>query len=152
MSELVRGSSVPLFDRFAPPEGPGGTGAFLLTPEQLEASIARDLARLFNSRSRVSLSEMDASTGTVIDYGIPDFSALSARRGEDCELLQRALAQAVGFYEPRLRAVKVKVGPVADRGDVAAVTISGDMTIGMVHQRVSFALNLNPSRDVAGTT
>jgi type VI secretion system protein ImpF len=149
MSELVRGSSVPLFDRLSSSEGPGGIGAFLLLPEQLEASIAQELARLFNSRSRLSLSELDRSTGTVIDYGIPDFSALSPRRGEDREALERALAMSIGFFEPRLKNVRVLVEPVPDRGDVAAVTISGDMTIGLQHQRVSFALNLNPSQDVA---
>ena len=44
MSELVRGSSVPLFDRLASSEAPGGVGAFLLLPEHLEASIARELS------------------------------------------------------------------------------------------------------------
>ena len=148
MSELVRGSSVPLFDRLSS-ETPGGTGAFLLMPEQMEASIARELARLFNSRSRLSLTEMPHSSGTVIDYGLPDWSALSPRRGEDREALEQALTRAVGFYEPRLKNVKVKVEPVADRGDVAAVTLTGDMTIGITQQRVSFSLNLNPSHDVA---
>ena len=151
MSELVRGSSVPLFDRLSSNEGPGGIGAFLLLPEQLEASIARELARLFNTRNRLSLSEHGSSTGTVIDYGIPDFSALSPRRGEDRDKLESALLAAVNFYEPRLKNVKVKVEAVADRGDVAAVTLSGDMTIGLQHQRVSFSLNLNPSQDVART-
>jgi type VI secretion system protein ImpF len=149
MSELVRGSSVPLFDRLSSSEGPGGIGAFLLLPEQLQASIARELARLFNTRSRLGLSEYAQGSGTVIDYGIPDFSALSPRRGEDREALEAALVQAVRHYEPRLQNVKIRIEAVPERGDVAAATVSGDVSIGLQHQRVSFSMNLNPSQDVA---
>lgn len=152
MTELVRGSSVPLFDRLALHEGADGTGAFLLSPQQMEASVARELARLFNTRSRLALSQMDQSTGTVIDYGVPDFSALSPRRGEDRALLERALQQAITDFEPRLSSVKVKVEPVPDRGDVAAVVVSADMAVGLQQQRVSFSLNLNPSQDAARAT
>ena len=147
MSELVRGSLVPLFDRFVPSEGAGGAGAFILLPEQLTASIARDLGRLFNTRNRLGLSEIDSSTGTVVDYGIPDFSALSPRSEEDRRLLQKALLKSISFYEPRLKNVAVKVEEVEQRGDSAAVTVSGDITIGLHHERVSFSLSLNPSQD-----
>jgi type VI secretion system protein ImpF len=147
MSELVRGSSVPLFDRLASSEAPGGVGAFLLLPEHLEASVARELSRLFNTRSRIAPSAMSESTGTAIDYGIPDFSALSPRNDEDRALIEKALAQAVGFYEPRLRNVGVKVSEVPGRGDTAIAAVSGDLTIGLKPQRVSFALDLNPARD-----
>jgi type VI secretion system protein ImpF len=149
MSELVRGSSVPLFDRLASSEGPVGAGAFLLLPEHLEASVARELSRLFNTRSRIAPSAMSESTGTAIDYGIPDFSALSPRNDEDRVVIEKALVQAIRFYEPRMRNVAVKVSEVAGRGDGALATISGDLTIGLKPQRVSFALNLNPSRDDA---
>ena len=147
MSELVRGSSVPLFDRLASSEAPGGVGAFLLLPEHLEASIARELSRLFNTRCRLSPSEMGESTGTAIDYGIPDFSALSPRNEEDRAAIEKSLVQAVGFYEPRMSNVAVKVSEVAGRGDRAIATVSGDVRIGLKAQRVSFALNMNPSRD-----
>lgn len=149
MSELVRGSSVPLFDRLASSEGPGGAGAFLLLPEQLEASVARELSRLFNTRCRLAPSAISESTGTTIDYGIPDFSAMSPRNDEDRELIEKGLMQAIGFYEPRMSNVVVKLSELAGRSDGAVATISGDLTIGLKPQRVSFSLNLNPSRDDA---
>jgi type VI secretion system protein ImpF len=152
MTELVRGSSVPLFDRLAQQEGPEGTGAFLLSPDQMQASVARELARLFNTRSRLALSDIARSTGTVIDYGVPDFSALSPRRGEDRELLERALVQAITQFEPRLTHVRVKVDAVPERGDVAAVVVSADMAVGLQAQRVSFSLNLNPSQDATSAS
>ena len=149
MSELVRGSSVPLFDRLASQEAPGGVGAFLLLPEHVEASIARELSRLSNTRCRLAPSEMGQSTGTTIDYGIPDFSAMSPRNDEDRTLIEKALVQAVGFFEPRMRNVAVKVSEIEGRGDTATATVSGDVTIGMKPQRVSFSLNMNPSRDAS---
>src|SRR4051812_39205995 len=100
MSELIRGSSVPLFDRLAFSESAGGAGVTLLSPEDLEASIARELSRLFNTRSRVPASRMAESTGTSIDYGIPDISSLSPRRDDDRELMEKALAMAITFFEP----------------------------------------------------
>ena len=152
MSELVRGSSVPLFDRLSSHESPGNAGAFLLAPDQLEASLARELSRLFNTRCRLMPSQYKESTGTVIDYGIPDFSAMSPRRGEDRELLEAALAHAVGFFEPRMSKVVVKVSAIPERGDAATATVSGDVMIGLKPQRMSFSLNLNPSPTGANQT
>ncbi|MBI2771768.1 MAG: type VI secretion system baseplate subunit TssE [Burkholderiales bacterium] len=140
---------MPLFDRLSSSESLGSAGAYLLSPEQLEASIARELSRLFNTRCRLMPSQYKESTGTVIDYGIPDFSALSPRRGEDRELLESALTRAVSFYETRLANVSVKVASVPQRGDTAIATVSGDVMIGLKAQRMSFALNLNPSQDDA---
>ena len=149
MSELVRGSSVPLFDRLAAGDATGSSASWLLLPEQLQASIGRELSRLFNTRSRLAPSEFHQNSGTVIDYGVPDFSALYARRGDDAELLESALAQAVALFEPRLSNVSVKVQGMANRADAAAVTVGGDVMIGLKAQRVSFELEMNPSTDAA---
>lgn len=145
MSELVRGSSVPLFDRLAGGAAANENASWLLLPEQLQASISRELSRLFNTRSRLPPSEFHNNSGTVIDYGVPDFSALYARRGDDVALLESALAQAVTLFEPRIQNVSVKVQSVADRADAAFVQVAGDVTIGLKPQRVSFELEMNPS-------
>ena len=145
MSELVRGSSVPLFDRLATGDATSSNASWLLLPEQLQASIGRELSRLFNTRSRLPPSEFHQNSGTVIDYGVPDFSALYARRGDDVELLESALAQAVTLFEPRLTNVSVKVQALVNRADAATVTVGADVTIGLKAQRVSFELEMNPS-------
>ena len=147
MSELVRGSSVPLFDRLAAGDVTSSNASWLLLPEQLQASIGRELSRLFNTRSRLSPSEFHQNSGTVIDYGVPDFSALYARRGDDVELLESALAQAVTLFEPRLANVSVKVQALVNRADAATVTVGGEVMIGLKAQRVSFELEMNPSTD-----
>jgi len=149
MSELVRGSSVPLFDRLAAGDTASSNASWLLLPEQLQASIGKELSRLFNTRSRLPPSEFHQNSGTVIDYGVPDFSALYARRGDDVELLESALAQAVTLFEPRLTNVSVKVQALVNRADAATVTVGGDVMIGLKAQRVSFELEMNPSSNTA---
>jgi len=117
----------------------------MLLPEQLQASIGAELSRLFNTRSRLGPSQYQDSTGTVIDYGIPDFSALSPRRGDDMHLLEVTLKQAINFYEPRLSNVSVAVIGVPQRADAAAVRVEGDVMVGLKAQRVSFDLQVGPS-------
>src|SRR4051794_23912788 len=101
MSELVRGSSVPLFDRLSSAGEVSVTSRQLFTPEQLEMSIGRELSRLMNTRSRLTISEFAENGGTTLDYGVPDISALSPKSDADLDLLQATVRQAVIFYEPR---------------------------------------------------
>lgn len=144
MSELVRGSSVPLFDRLSSLEGAVGNRNQLLTPEQLEASIGRELSRLMNTRSRLSPTEFAASTGTTIDYGIPDISALSPKSHTDLELLQSTIGQAVRYYEPRLKDVTVKAFPADNPGAAASLVIGGTVMIGLKLRQLNFELQLDP--------
>jgi len=143
MSELVRGSSIPLFDRLSSLEGAGGNRHQLLTPEQLEVSIGRELSRLMNTRSRLKPSEYAASTGTTLDYGIPDISALSPKSHPDLDLLQATIRQAVNHYEPRLRDVTVKAFPATRGGGGATLLIGGTVTIDLKLRHLNFELQLD---------
>jgi len=142
MSNLVRGAAIPLFDKLSAAEAGATSDFFLLSPEQLHASIGRELFCLLNTRSRLMPSRFGESTGTSIDYGIPDFSALSPQRGEDIELIEAGIRQAIGHYETRLGNVSVKVSEGHSRGDPAAVMIGGDVRIGLNVRRLSFQLQL----------
>jgi type VI secretion system protein ImpF len=139
MAELVRGTGVPLFDRLSQTDGVAQ--GQLLTPQQLELSIARELSRMLNTRSRLSVDAFSSASGTL-DYGIPDVSSLSPRSQQDMERLQVAVAHAVRCYEPRLKNVKVKAFSVT-AGQAAAMVISGDVTIQMKLQPLSFELQLD---------
>jgi type VI secretion system protein ImpF len=144
MSELVRGSSVPLFDRLSSAGDPVASRHQLFTPEQLEASIGRELSRLLNTRSRLSLNEFSAAGGTTLDYGIPDTSALSPKSQQDLERLQSAVSQAVIFYEPRLKDVTVKAFPSRRAGAAATLLIAGTVMIGLKLRQLNFELQLDP--------
>lgn len=142
MSNLVRGAAVPLFDKLLV-HTEGETGDFfLLSPTQLHASIGRELSRLLNTRSRLMPSQYALTTGTSIDYGIPDFSALSSQRQEDLELMAAGIHLAIGHYETRLKNVSVKVAEAPMRGNPTVVQIGGDVTIGLHVKRLSFELQL----------
>jgi type VI secretion system protein ImpF len=143
MSELVRGASVPLFDRLSSRHEASGDMHQLLSPEELQASIGRELSRLMNTRSRLTPAEFLQGTGTAIDYGIPDFLALSARSQAQAELLQSTVALAVGQYEPRLKDVTVKVFPGAGPGNSATLVIGGTVKIGMKLRQLNFELQLD---------
>lgn len=139
MAELTRGAIAPLFDRltgFSAKEGRHSS------PSEVEASIARELARLFNTRSGLTLDAYINNELTVIDYGVPDFGGLSPSSQTDIHCLQSVIAKAVQCFEPRLHGVTVQVLAGQIRKPVA-VAISGSVTIRMKSIPLSFNLQLD---------
>jgi type VI secretion system protein ImpF len=96
-----------------------------------------------NTRSRLTPTEFLLGTGTAIDYGIPDFLALSARSQADTDLLQSVVALAVKQYEPRLKGTTVKVLPAVKAGNGATLMIGGTVNIGMKLRQLNFELQLD---------
>ena len=141
MAELIRGASVPLFDRLL--SAAAVQGGQVMTPAQLELSIGRELSRLMNTRSRLLLQDFLAIDGTTLDYGIPDFSALSSRSQPDLDLLQAAIAKAIALFEPRLKNVTVTAAS-SPTNAATYVAITGAVTIDMKLRQLSFDLQLDP--------
>ena len=145
MAELVLGSPVPLFDRLGGLDAlTGGVGA-LLSPEQLQWSIGRELASLLNTRSVHTVAEFMLCAGTTIDYGVPDFGHLSAHSQQDLEQLERIVKKAIGFFEPRLREVQVHAALAVGDAFSPSLAISGLVNIGMKLKQLNFELQLDPS-------
>ena len=142
MEELVRGVPVPLFDRLSLAGAASETRHQLLSAAQLEDSIGRSLFSLLNTRSRLGLSEFSSSTGTTLDYGIPDISALSTVTSADLELLQSTVGQAICHYETRLKDVSIKALPAIKPGGGALLLISGTVTIDLKFRQLNFQLQL----------
>jgi type VI secretion system lysozyme-like protein len=82
-----------------------------LTLPELRASVRREVERLLNTRCPYSAAELEGRDRTVLDYGMPDFSALSPQRAEDRQRLAEQITQAITAFEPRLRQVRVTVEP-----------------------------------------
>jgi type VI secretion system protein ImpF len=138
MPAIASGSPMPLFDRLA-----ANGEAQLPGADALRASIARELARLLNTRSRLTFDEFAESDGSVIDYGVPDFSDRSLQSGPDRDGIAAAIARAIALFEPRL--VDVKVGfafPAASAGR-AILTINAQMRAGQSVTHVAFELAAN---------
>lgn len=150
MSDLIRSAPLPLFDRLCwTDEAQGAT----LDSLGLKASIGRELSRLFNTRSKLTFAEFsncfETHSGTVIDYGVPDFTALSPRSGDDLEVLQNALQQAIKMFEPRLMHTQVKVfsrpvdsGNSVHFGNVQAHIVAA-VQMGLTLRRIELDMNLS---------
>lgn len=107
-------------------------------------SIGRELSRLMNTRSRLTIAEFAGNGGTTLDYGVPDISALSPKSDADLDLLQATVRQAVIFYEPRLKDVTIKAFRSADSGNSATLLIGGTVTVDLKLRQLNFELQLDP--------
>lgn len=70
----------------------------------VQQSVRRDLQDLLNTRYRCvawppELNELDDS---LINYGIPDFTASSLNATADSDILIQAIGKAIRLFEPRL--------------------------------------------------
>ncbi len=116
--------------------------------EELRESVRREVGRLLNTRCPVP----EERNGTVIDYGIPEFSWMSASSGDDRRQLANTIARKVTTFEPRLEQVRVRLE--CDSADPRALigTIEGVLVVESIREAVSFPLliqNKNGEVDVA---
>jgi type VI secretion system protein ImpF len=153
MSFLFPGGALPLFDKLdehltvAPNETDQA-----LSADGLEASVARELSRLTNSRSRIPLSEFQETTLTVLDYGIPDTLALSALSDRDKTVISQALEHAIAAFEPRLTQVEVTVLPGATDKTMARYVIAANLRIAHTVRRINFRIDTGESASVHATS
>lgn len=80
----------------------------------IQQSVRRDLEALLNTRYRCvawppEFAEIDES---LINYGIPDFTAASLNAAEDSDILIEAIQKAIRLFETRL--VDVRVTPITN--------------------------------------
>ena len=140
---------VPLLERLA-----NDAEASLAGQDALVNSIANELMRLMNTRSHLTMAAFGESDGTVVDYGVPDFSERALRSGEDREVIAAAIGRAVTMFEPRLTHVKVSFSHPAEHERFVVLTIAGMIKAGLSVEHVSFELETvgrdASDRDAAG--
>ena len=79
---------------------------------EYKASIVRDLEVLVNTRQSLvaeHINEFSQLGGTILDYGMPDFTSKSALDPHDRSLIQRQLQKAISGGDRRFRSVKVQL-------------------------------------------
>ena len=135
MPATSRGSVMPLFDRLAASGETQFPGRNVL-----RHSVARDLGRLLNTRSRLTFEAFGATDGSVIDYGVPDFSERSMRSGGDRDAIAAAIRHAIQLFEPRLTNVTVSFAFPSDRAPDAILLIGGQIREGTGVDHVAFEL------------
>jgi type VI secretion system lysozyme-like protein len=115
----------------------------ILNREQLKASVRRELERLLNTRCSLPLHGFGEVERSVVNYGIPDFSSLSAQNADDHALIASIVGQTITAFEPRLRQVRVEVQPIEDEERSLWLTIDAVMEIDLFNEPVSFPVLLN---------
>lgn len=76
----------------------------------IQSSVRRDLEDLLNTRYRCvawppELTELDDS---LINYGIPDFTASGLNAAQDSDILIKAIRLSISLFEPRLTEVRIE--------------------------------------------
>ena len=147
----IAGARVPLFDRLdLNPEIDDEQRPFrILTRDQLKASIRRELGRLLNTRCSLSLDQVGEEERSVVNYGIPDFSSLSAQNADDQALIGRIVVQTVTAFEPRLQNVAVDVRPVPNSEAGLYLFLDAMMVVGQFNEPVYFPVVLNNKNGAA---
>jgi len=126
---------MPLFERLVE-----DTDAWLEGESALRDSVARELSRLLNARSRLTMAEFARSDCGVLDYGVPDFSERSLRSGADREAILAAVRRAIALFEPRLANVAVKFDSSGETSRDAMLVVEGDIRVERSVEHVFFKL------------
>ncbi len=115
---------------------------------ELRQSVRRDLENLLNTRYRCTswppdLSQLDDS---LVNYGIPDFTAAGCDAGEDSSWLLDAIQFAIRTFEPRV--TNVKVVPVRDGAQLNRILrfrIDAILHVDPIREPVRFDSSLEPT-------
>lgn len=132
---MRQGYPMPLFERLVE-----DTDAWLEGESALRDSVARELSRLLNARSRLTMAEFARSDCGVLDYGVPDFSERSLRSGADREAILAAVRRAIALFEPRLANVAVKFDSNGETSRDAMLVVEGDIRVERSVEHVFFKL------------
>jgi type VI secretion system protein ImpF len=104
-----------LFDRLQddfPQQTTEVTSRRLCSLSDYKAGVVRDLERLVNTRQSQSANQLAAFPdlkGSLLEYGMPDFTSKGLLNPEDRRLIQTQLEQAIRVGDRRFRNVKVRL-------------------------------------------
>jgi type VI secretion system protein ImpF len=140
MSRLIPGGAIPLFDKLDQRAADADAQGDALSVAGVEASVLRELRRLLNSRSRLTLDDFLAASLTVLDYGIPDYSARSAQSEADRRLIAAAIMRAIEVFEPRVADIDVKLVNGSSGKTIALFAIAASIRVAQTVRRINFTL------------
>lgn len=107
---------------------------------ELKQSVRRDLEWLLNSRSYPGeidehLEEVNKS---VMVYGLPDFTGMSAKSDSELSRLTRTLERAIKIFEPRFLNIKVSLEPVSNIDRLLKFRIEAQLNIEPTPEPIAF--------------
>lgn len=140
MSRLIPGGAIPLFDKLDQCAPDAEEHVDTLSVAAVEASVLRELRRLLNSRSRLPLDDFLDAPLTVLDYGIPDYSARSAQSEADRKLIAAVIVRAIEAFEPRVADIEVNLVNGSSGKTIALFAIAASIRIAQTVRRINFRL------------
>ena len=145
---IIPGAGAPLFERLADAGISGSQDSRILNRAAIRESIIRDLSRLLNTRSPLFGPVPTHASHTVLNYGIPDFSALSPASADDAASLSVTIAERISRFEPRLSDVRVSLVQNPQSHNSLIGLIYANLFLGGVREPVSFPLLFDAGTDV----
>jgi type VI secretion system lysozyme-like protein len=142
-----------LFERLTE-AGPGGDVPRNSTPAetraQVEASVAREIGALLNTRISKDVDKIEPAERTVLDYGLPDYSGMSALSGSDRQAIARATERAIRAFEPRLANPRVTIVEENVGSRSLDYRITGTLVVNNVPAMHAFTLAMTAAADENG--
>lgn len=141
-----------LFDRLVdtePGAAPGRTSGHTISRAELQLSVAREIASLLNTRIDPAIDAIEPRERTVLDYGLPDFTALAAASNSDTTKLAIAAQRAILAFEPRLARPQVIVQTDKTKRDSITFLITGTLHVNGAPESFSFPVDLGPGDEAS---
>ncbi|MDB4876978.1 MAG: tssE [Gemmatimonadetes bacterium] len=137
-----------LFDRLVD-VAPGAPSGHIISRAELQLSVAREISAILNTRIDPAIDAIEPRERTVIEYGLPDFTALSAASGDDVSRLARAAERAIVAFEPRLARPRVEIVTEETRRDSVGFLITGILHVNGAPESFTFPVDRGPLSEQA---
>jgi type VI secretion system protein ImpF len=128
---------------------PGAPSGHIISRADLQVSVAREISAILNTRIDPAIDAIEPRDRTVIEYGLPDFTALSAASGNDTSRLARAAERAITAFEPRLDRPRVEIVLEETRRDSVGFRITGVLRVNGAPESFTFPVALGPTTEQA---
>jgi len=83
---------------------------------ELKQAVRRDLEWLLNTRCFAEDVDggLEETRHSIAFYGLPDFTAVSAKNHMEQAKMKKAIETAIGYFEPRFSNLKVILEPISN--------------------------------------
>jgi type VI secretion system protein ImpF len=107
---------------------------------ELKQSVRRDLEWLLNSRCFPESIDpkLEEVFRSVLLYGLPDFTGVSAKNHLEQKRLAKALEMAVKTFEPRFMDVKISLEPVSSTDKALRFRIEARLDVEPTPEAIAF--------------
>ncbi|MBA1190312.1 type VI secretion system baseplate subunit TssE [Pseudomonas entomophila] len=118
---------------------PSGLRTFSLA--EYKASIVRDLEVLVNTRQSLVAEELEGFphlAGSILEYGMPDFTSRSVLDPHDRRLIQHQLERAITTGDRRFHRVRVQLLAQQDGHRMLTFRVDAVLRLQDISRQVSF--------------